>query len=246
MTLPVRTSSSGLAANGNPAPMPAGAKRSNTACSRRCLSRSFALASVAEMWPHSSIPAELGWLGQQGDATVDGATLTVRAGPLTDWFNDPDNNSRTASAPVLCFDAFEDCQLSARVTVDFAATFDAGVLFVHQTDDDFAKLCFERSPQGENTVVSVVTRGASDDSNGPAIDGESVHLRVSKFRAVIAFHWSADAETWNLLRFFQFRDPNAPTSIGLSTQSPTGAGCTATFADVEYRTGAPADIRNGT
>ena len=31
----------------------------------------------------------------------------------------------------------------ARVTVDFTATYDAGVLVLHQRDDLWAKLCFE-------------------------------------------------------------------------------------------------------
>ena len=35
------------------------------------------------------------------------------------------------------------------MTVDFAATYDAGVLVLHERDDLGAKLCFEYSPQRE-------------------------------------------------------------------------------------------------
>ena len=59
---------------------------------------------------------------------------------MTDRFNDPDGPSRHASAPVLAFDITEDGQLSAQVDVTFESAFDAGVLFVHQSNDDYAKL----------------------------------------------------------------------------------------------------------
>ena len=57
------------------------------------------------------------------------------------------------------------------------ATYDAGVLTLRRRDDLWAKLCFERSPQGEPMVVSVVTRGVSDDCNSFVVDGRSVWLR---------------------------------------------------------------------
>ena len=189
--------------------------------------------------------AALSWLDAEGTVARNGDRLSMHAGPVTDWFNDPDLGTCVASAPVLCTTVVEDCQVTARVDVEFESTFDAGVLFVHQGPDDYAKLCFERAPDGANTVVSVVTRGVSDDANGPVIDGSSVVLRVSRFRGVLAFHWSTDASTWILLRYFQLRDPAAPTSIGFLAQSPTGDGCTATFTEISYCPGAPADIRDG-
>jgi regulation of enolase protein 1 (concanavalin A-like superfamily) len=188
----------------------------------------------------------LSWLGAEGDATIDGAALTLRAGPNTDWFNDPDGPTRAASAPVLGFAVTGDCQISAHVSVGFGSAFDAGVLFVHQSDDDYAKLCFEHSPLGDNMVVSVVTRGISDDANGPVIQGDSVHVRVSRYRSVIAFHSSLDGMRWDMVRFFALRNPGAPTSIGFSSQSPTGQSCSSTFADIRYTQGPLDELRNGT
>ena len=101
---------------------------------------------------------ELRWLGSAGDATADGKGLVLRAGPATDWFADPSGAAPIRSAPVLAGDVDGDCQVTARVTVAFGAVFDAGVLFLHRDDDTYAKLCFEQSPEGEATVVSVVTR----------------------------------------------------------------------------------------
>jgi regulation of enolase protein 1 (concanavalin A-like superfamily) len=194
---------------------------------------------------HLPILPELTWLGQPGNAVITDDRVTLPAGPRTDWFNDPDGTTRVATAPVLRFTVSEDCQISAKVTVEFESAFDAGVLFVHQGDDDYAKLCFERSPLGDNMMVSVVTRGVSDDANGQTIEGNAVWARVSMYRDVIAFHWSSTGQLWHLLRFFKLRTPSRATSIGFSTQSPTGPGCAATFSDISYAPGAAANIRDG-
>ena len=211
----------------------------------------------------------LTWLNNlPGDATVDGAgnaanlllksalltgqcTLTMRAGEKTDWFNPlPVANAPAglANAPALVFaaPAGQDWQLSARVTVQHKYCFDAGVLFVHQGKDDWCKLCFERSPEGKNLVVSVVTREISDDANGALIDGDSVDLRVSRCGPVIAFHYSTDGGSyWTLHRLFSMRDPNAPYSIGFLAQSPTGQQCTAHFTRITHGVETLADFRDG-
>ena len=66
------------------------------------------------------------------------------------------------------------------MSVDFAATFDAGVLLLWVDERHWGKLCFEFSPAGEAMVVSVVTRGVSDDANAFMVTGRSVWLRVSE------------------------------------------------------------------
>lgn len=117
--------------------------------------------------------------------------VTVSAQPHTDIFIDPGNGSAGAGAAVnaesmlnaatLLGDVLEgDFQLSARVTVGFAATFDAGVLLLWLDERRWGKLCFEFSPAGEPMVVSVVCRGVSDDANAFTVPGRSVWLRVSR------------------------------------------------------------------
>ena len=97
------------------------------------------------------------WAHEQG-------TLTIRAGARTDRFHEPAGSERVGSAPQLMGAASGDFQLSARVTVDFGARFDAGALSVHVDPDNWAKLCFEFAPLRQPTVVSFVTRGFSDES----------------------------------------------------------------------------------
>jgi regulation of enolase protein 1 (concanavalin A-like superfamily) len=196
----------------------------------------------------SDLP-QLDWLDDVGDATVEHGTLTMNAAPKTDWFNNPAAPARVANAPALMFRVSGDFQLEATIHVDFAATFDAGVLFIHQTTDDWAKLCFERDPTGQPMVVTVVTRGVSDDSNEPAVMGNTVRVRVSCFGTALAFHYARNGldgtTSWVLSRLFALRSPALPMSAGFLTQSPTGDGCTATFSDVVFASTTLLDPRDG-
>src|SRR5688572_24523803 len=79
---------------------------------------------------------------------------TISAGPHTDLFIDPDDGSGKLDAPRLVVPVDDaPYQLSARVRVEFAATYDAGALLVWRDDQTWGKLCFERSPQGSPMVV---------------------------------------------------------------------------------------------
>ena len=196
----------------------------------------------------SGVPP-LDWLDGVGDATLEADVLTMQAALKTDWFNDPAGSERVANAPALMCGVSGDFQLEATINVDFAATFDAGVLFVHQTADDWAKLCFERDPTGQPMIVTVVTRGVSDDSNEPVVRGNTVRVRISRFGTVLAFHYARNAldgtTSWALSRLFALRSPALPMRVGFLTQSPTGNGCTARFSDVVFATTTLLDPRDG-
>ena len=190
---------------------------------------------------------ELRWLdGRVGDATTDGSQLQMIAPRSSDWFNDPMGPTRHSSAPALVFEPDGDFQLSARASVEFENAFDAAVLFVHRTNDDFAKLCFEYSPDHHPMVVSVVTREVSDDANGPVVEGWTVWLRVSRIGATYAFHHSLDGHHWLMTRLFALRDGSPLASVGFVAQSPTGDSCTVRFDDVTYRRATLTDVRDGT
>ena len=106
-------------------------------------------------------------------------------------FVDPSTGSVSVNAPRLLVTPDEgDFQLHARVEVAFGSTFDAGVLLLWVDERTWAKLCFEYSPQGNPMVVTVVTRGLSDDANGYTVDGNVVWLRVARRTGAYAFHAS--------------------------------------------------------
>ena len=200
---------------------------------------------------------KLRWLhGLVGNATFgDDGELTMVAGAKTDWFNpppDPASPAALANAPALVFTPpkpHADWQFSALARVEHAFLFDAATLFVHQGADDWCKLCFELSPEKQPTVVSVVTRGISDDANGAPIRGStSVFLRVSKYSSagIIAFHYSVDGgKYWTLHRIFTLREPHAPLVVGMLAQAPTGDSCTAHFSQIRFSETTLANPRDG-
>lgn len=193
-----------------------------------------------------SIPAQLDWTLSPLDWRASGdAALTIQAGPLTDLFTNPATGIPQDNVPAALFTPPDGSfLLSARVAVDFSADFDAGTLQLRISPDLWAKLCFEFSPQGEPMVVSVVTRGASDDCNHVVIAGREVYLRVAVTPGTVAFHYSLDGAAWHFVRYFTLGQPTA-LRAGFSSQSPRGQGCSATFSDIRYRPGRLSDNRNG-
>lgn len=185
------------------------------------------------------------WKNQPVSSAVDTERLSIVASGQTDWFVDPAGGMSKVNAPAALF-APTDAHytLSARVTVDFASTYDAGVLAIYERDDCWAKLCFEYSPQRQPMVVSVVTRGTSDDCNSVIIDGRSVYLRLYYHGPALAFHYSLDGSYWHLVRHFTLGALAQPR-IGFLAQSPTGAGCAVAFERVAYKAATLADLRSG-
>jgi regulation of enolase protein 1 (concanavalin A-like superfamily) len=179
-------------------------------------------------------------------ATVDGGTLTLASGPKSDLFIDPagDEGARPDAGRWTGLPGEDDFTLAARVTVGFAAPFDAGVLLLYLSERRWAKLCYEFSPQRKPTAVTVVTHGTSDDSNSFETAGGPLSLRITRSGRVWAFHASPDGAYWQLLRYFTLGEASG-ARVGFMAQSPSGAGCTAVFESVTYRPGAPANLRDG-
>lgn len=188
------------------------------------------------------MPAPLRWLGHPVSSSAEGRRLVLEAGPRQDWFRSPAGDEPMHSAPALVCDAGGDYQLRARVSVAFGGTFDAGALFLHARDDCWAKLAFEYSPQAQPMIVSVVTRGVSDDANAFAVNDPSVWLRVSRIGPAFAFHASTDGTEWQLVRHFAL---GAEPAIGFLAQSPLGGGCTATFDEIRFEPVRLRDLRDG-
>jgi hypothetical protein len=179
-------------------------------------------------------------------ASVDGGTLTLVSGPKSDLFIDPagDEATRPDAGRWTGLPGEDDFTFSARVTVGFASTFDAGVLLLYLSERRWAKLCYEFSPQRKPTAVTVVTRNTSDDSNSFETAGGPLWLRITRSGRVWAFHASVNGTYWQLLRYFTLGEASG-ARVGFLAQSPAGAGCTAIFDSVTYTSGAPGNLRDG-
>ena len=182
----------------------------------------------------------------QLEAELAGGTLKLSAAAGTDMFIDPaaDGTPPPDAGRLTGLPADRDFTLAARVSVDFASVFDAGVLLLHVTEQRWAKLCYEFSPQRRPTAVTVVTRGTSDDSNSFAIEGGPLWMRITRKGRAWAFHASQDGTWWHLLRYFTLGEASG-ARVGFMAQSPKGWGCTAIFDQIAYHTASPADLRDG-
>ena len=180
-----------------------------------------------------------------------GDRVGVVAPAHSDLFIDPSGKSGTAAetmlnaVTLLGAPGAGDFVFSARVGADFRAMFDAAVLLIWADERHWAKLCFERSPAGETMVVSVVTRGVSDDANSFTVDGDAVWLRVSRIGRVFALHASTDGDWWHFVRAFALGDDIGDVQLGFEGQSPTGDGCTVWFDRVSFARTTLGDLRDG-
>jgi uncharacterized protein len=191
-----------------------------------------------------AIPSPLTWENPPLEWQAEAGRLSITSGRQTDLFTDPRGASVVNNSPRLLFEPTGDFTLSASVTVHFQDTFDAGVLLLYAGERSWAKLCFEFSPQQQPMIVSVVTKGLSDDCNSALIAGNQVYLRLARLGRALAFHYSQDGRTWHMVRHFSLDEPE-PLRAGFSAQAPRGDSCTAVFEDISFTRKTLADIRSG-
>ena len=187
-----------------------------------------------------AIPGTMQWNNTPASFAVRGEDgLEIVSAGQTDWFVSPLDNTARVNSPRLLFDADAGFVLRAKVTVDFKAKWDAGVLLVFEDEAHWAKLCLENSVYDKPTIVSVVTRGASDDGNGFEMDGNTIYLQVARTGPAVIFYASPDARAWHIIRAFTLGDASSKRvermQAGFSSQSPTGTGHRTVFSEIRYR-----------
>lgn len=166
----------------------------------------------------------------------------IYAPPHTDFFCNASGEEGEAAgtlcnAPVYYTEIEGDFVLKVKVSHDCASTYDAAALLVYKDETNWAKRCFEKTDIGPNAVVSVVTRGQSDDANGCNIADKSVWLQICRVGDAFAFHFSEDGAHFYMTRFFHF-PAGKVAKVGLVAQSPTGSGGMRTFEHltIEHKT----------
>ena len=182
----------------------------------------------------AGLPGTLDWQNTPRSWNIESKNvLTISSGPKSDWFVDPFDGTVANTAPILLFTPGSDYVLSACVTVKFVTKWDAGALMLMGDDHHWAKLSFEYSPEGKPTLVTVVTRGLSDDSNSVSLPGDSVYLRIAKSATTYVFYFSTDGKNWQIPRTFSL-DTELPVRAGFESQSPAGTGAVAKFSAITF------------
>ena len=174
--------------------------------------------------------------------TIDGNGLRMASGPKTNLFNNPNGQSNVHSAPMALFQPEGDFVLRARVRPHLEAVYDVAALVVYFDDQRWAKLCFENSVKKQPTVVSVVTRGLSDDCNSQSIDADSVYLSLARKGDHYSMHWSLDGSQWDMVRDFNLKG-RGTLKAGFAVHGSRGSGTWAEFTEIQYTPNAPEAMR---
>lgn len=181
----------------------------------------------------AGLPSPLTWQNKTAEWSANINTLTLSAAKKTDWFVYPGGGYTANSSPRLLFKTADDFMFSAQVEVKAHATYDAGCLALYASTSTWAKLCLEAQADHRLNVISVVTRGSSDDATSFPASGTSIYLKIAKADRTIFFYASEDGRAWTIIRKLTL-----PASRGLltgfSAQSPDGNGTSASFTDFHY------------
>jgi len=208
------------------------------------LALAFLSASFAQQPVIDGVPGDLAWRNAPVSWHVEhGSVLTIRSGKDTDWFVDPFDGTIHNTAPMLLFTPANDYVFNTKVKVAFNAKWDAGALMVWADEHHWGKLSYELSPAKQPTLVTVVTRGLSDDCNSVPIPGNTVHLQIAKSGPAYVFYFSTDGKNWQVLRVFSLGEDLKP-KIGFESQSPAGDGTEVVFSEVHYSSKKIANIYN--
>jgi uncharacterized protein len=192
----------------------------------------------------ADLPGSPAWKNSAVTSGMQDGRLNIVAGPATDWYISPVDGKSSSNAPLLLFEPAQDFVLTAKLRVEFGTKWDAGELMVYRNDTNWAKFALEMSVYGEPTIVTVVTRGVSDDCNSSPVSGSAIWYRIAKKGQAFGFYASPDGRAWRLIRAFTL-DGSESVRVGFGAQSPVGRKGTATFTDISYDARAIRDFFQG-
>lgn len=176
----------------------------------------------------------------------DKGRLSIKSGPKTDFFNEPDGTANYSNAPMLLSRINNSLPFtfSVKITPQFVTTYDAGALYIFTDNDRWQKFAFEMDERGIKRIVSVRTILTSDDNNHDAVAGKSVWMKISSDTKSIGFYFSTDSLSWQLARVYKNSYPPG-IWIGISSQSPLGNGTTTIFEECLLTKESVKDFRKG-
>lgn len=180
----------------------------------------------------SGIPFLLEVCNHPGSYTIDHSAISISAEGKTNLFNSPGGANPVQNAPMILFKPDKDFTLTAKVTGELKSIYDVAALVVYDNGDVWAKLCYENSVEKESTIVSVVTRKYSDDSNSVSA-GAYAYLSVVKKGKEFSFFYSPDNENWKMIRHFHL-NVSDDFRVGFAAHGSRGDGFTGIFSEIKY------------
>jgi len=162
------------------------------------------------------------WLNEPKSFDIEKGTLKIVAEKETDFFNNPEDNKKTSTAPVLFQNIKGDFVAKALVKPDFSSLWNAVALMVHIDNDNWIKFAFENSDATGRSIVSVVTNNISDDANGVMLKNQDqIWLKLVRKDHIYSMLWSENGKDFKMARLSTLPKVDV-VKIGIEAQSPVG------------------------
>lgn len=188
--------------------------------------------------------SEMNWMIEPQSFVVENNSLKITVTKGTDFFNSPEDSTVVGTAPYLFKEVEGDFVAKALVEPDFSAQWNAVAVILYIDSLNWIKLAFENSDATGPSIVSVVTKGNSDDANGVILNGEKrVWLALVRKGDIYSMHWSLDGENFKMARLTSMTHQNA-VKIGLEFQSPVGDSASHQVHYFEIKEKTVEDLRN--
>lgn len=154
-------------------------------------------------------------------------------------------NSTIADSASFLFTAVSgDFTIQAKLTCELPGKFDAGALMIRENEQQWAKICIEKCADGGLSIVSVVTKEWSDDTNNEVLTQASAFLRITRKGDMIGMHYSLDGKCWRFVRKFGVNWADT-LQIGVAAQAPKQAGCQVQVQMLQLQRQPVMDFRSG-
>lgn len=162
------------------------------------------------------------WMNRPSDYSLDTGVLKLVVNKGTDFFNNPEDSSVVGTAPFLYETVRGDFLVKTLVQPDMSSQWNAIALMMQIDSLNWIKFAFENSDATGPSIVSVVTKGKSDDANGAVLNNEGrIWLAMARKNNLYSMHWSSDGRNYHMARLTEM--PLADTvKIGIEAQSPVG------------------------
>ena len=190
-----------------------------------------------------SLANDLQWLNEPPEWEFSDAGLTIVPRAPSDFFR-PYGGPANDNCCLLYKEIEGDFAAVTQVKADLADFGDAAALTVRADETQWAKLCLERSPIGQVSLVSVVTNPWSDDSNSELVTRPECFLRLTRKGNLFGMHYSLDGIGWRFVRAFGLELP-AQVMLGVHAQAPFSPGSCVLFRSWTIRPEPVADFRSG-
>jgi len=190
-----------------------------------------------------SLANDLTWLNEPPEWSIDDSGLIIVPRAPSDFFR-PYGGSANDNCCLLYREIAGDFTAATQVSAELVDFGDAAALTVRAHEAQWAKLCLERSPIGEVSLVSVVTDPWSDDSNNERVRSPECYLRLTRKGNIFGMHYSLDGTKWRFVRTFGLEMPST-VMVGIHAQAPFRHGCRALFRSLTISSEPVADFRSG-